>query len=347
LNPAAGTRDPLTFEKLQELIDAHYRFQLLNAAVKFDLFTLLRAPTHPSDLARALRMDAKPLGILLMGCEALGLLEQNEGLYRSSEVAVLALARDAPFDQRALVRFAEEVTYPAARRLYEALRDNRNAGIEILAGEGATLYARLVCNPDAARAFEEMMGTVTRHVTGRLLPEIAFPDGGRLLDVAGGACEMALALARRWPKLEVTVMDLPWVIQGARAKVRDAGLEDRIRLEGRDAFEGGLPACDYLVLAHFLEIWSETRCRDLLRAAARALPPGGGIYLVNMVRPDEGAVGFGTAAASLYFHAIASGEGLVRRWCDYEEWLKEAGFVPERRVALTPMHGLIISRREP
>lgn len=346
MTSAGRTREPLTFERLQELIDAHYRFQLLNAAVRLDLFSLLRTAARPSDIARSLHMEGQPLAILLMGCEALGLVEQSDGLYRSSEVAILALAENAPFDQRALVRFAEQVTYPAARHLYESLRDNRNAGIDAVPGDGATLYARLAENPSAALAFQEMMGSVTRHVTDRLLREVDFPDGGRLLDVAGGACDLALALARRWDGLEITVLDLPWVVEEAQAKVRGAGLEDRIALLGGDAFEGRFPRCDHLFLTHFLEIWSDERGRGLLRAAAEALEPSGSIYLVNMMRSDEGVADFGTAAASLYFHVVASGEGMVRRWVDYEEWLRDEGFCPQRRVALTPMHGLIIARRE-
>lgn len=335
----------LSFESLQELIDAHYRFQLLNSAVKLNLFTLLRTPMDAAGLGQALGMAAQPLSLLLRGCEALGLVEQMDGVYRPSDVVALTLVEGAPFDQRALVRFADEVTYPAAARVYEALRDNRNSGLEVLDGDGSTLYARLASHPGPARAFDEMMRVVTRHVTGRLLSEIAFPDGGRLLDVAGGACELAMALARRWPDLEVIVLDLPWVVQAARAKLSEAGLERRVHLQAGDAFEGGFPSCDNIMCAHFLEIWSEERCRGLLRAAARALPPGGRLYLVNMARPDEGHGGFGAVAASLYFHAIASGEGLVRRWRDYETWLEEEGFIPERRVALTPMHGLIAARR--
>jgi hypothetical protein len=339
------TRQPLTFETLQELIDAHYRFQLLNAAVRLDLFTLLRTASRPSDIAGALGMEEQPLAILLMGCEALGLVEQSDGFYRASEVAIVALAENAPFDQRPLVRFADQVTYPAARHLYESLRDNRNAGIDDLPGEGATLYARLAESPGAAHAFREMMGSVTHHVTGRLLRELAFPEGGRLLDVAGGACDLAIALARRWDRLEIMVLDLPWVVEAAESKVREAGLEDRVAFVPGDAFDGRFPRCDHLFLAHFLEIWSDARGRSLLRATAEAIEPSGYIYLVNMVRPDCGAPDFGTAAASLYFHAIASGEGMVRRWSDYEDWLREAGFSPERRVPLTPMHGLIVARR--
>ena len=345
MSAVESDRGPLTFEDLQGLIDAHYRFQLLNAAVKLDLFTVLRTPMTQAALAPALGMAAQPLAILLMGCEELGLVEQTEGCYRSSDVAALALASGAPFDQRPLVRFADEISYPAAARLFEALRDDRNAGLDVLGGEGGTLYARLAGHPERARTFDEMMRTVTRHVTARLLGEIGFPEGGRLLDVGGGACDLAIALAARWPDLAVTVLDLPQVVESARGKVRDAGLEGRIRLQAGDAFDAAFPPCDHLVFAHFLEIWSEARCRSLLRAAARALSPSGGLYLVNMVRPDEGSGGFGVAAASLYFHALASGEGLVRRWRDYEAWLEEHGFVPERRIALTPMHGLIVARR--
>ena len=57
----------LSFESLQELIDAHYRFQLLNAAVKRDLFTLLRTLMDVAGLGQALGMAAQPLGLLLRG----------------------------------------------------------------------------------------------------------------------------------------------------------------------------------------------------------------------------------------------------------------------------------------
>ncbi|PVX28391.1 methyltransferase [Sphingomonas pokkalii] len=343
MTSSSSAKSPLTFEALQALIDSHYQFQLLNAAVKFDLFTLLRTPMSEGAIGDALGIEQQPLQLLLEGCVTLGLVELCDGGYRASAVAALALAEGAPFDQRALVRFADAVTYPAARHLHAALRDHRNAGVDSFPGEGETLYARLPAHPAAAEAFDAMMRTVTRHVTARLVREIAFPEGGRLLDVAGGACDLAIELVRRWPQLLVTVIDLPWIVDEAAGRVRAAGAETRLRLIGGDAFQAAFPASDHVVFAHFLEIWSEARCRALLRAAKQALEPGGRVYLVNMVQPDAGG-GFGPVAASLYFHAIASGEGRVRRWRDYEDWLEDAGFVPERRVSLTPMHGLIVAR---
>lgn len=345
MSGAQSWRGTLDFEGLQDLIDSHYRFQLLNAAVKLDLFTLLRKPANAFDIAQMLGLAPQPLVMLLTGCEALGLLVEEAGRYRSSEIAALALVPGAPFDQLPLVRFADEVTYLGASRLYEALLENRNAGAEFLKGEGDTLYARLDRNPAAAAAFEGMMGTVTRHVTQRLLREIDLSAGGDLLDVAGGGCELAIALVDRWADLNVTVMDLPRVVEEARDRLLTSGQGDRVTLAAGDVFSADLPGCDHLVIAHFLEIWSEERCRGLLRSAAQALRPEGRIYLINMVRDDSGRASFACTAASLYFHAIASGEGMVRRWQDYEDWLDGSGFVVERRAALTPMHGLIVAQR--
>jgi SAM-dependent methyltransferase len=314
---------------------------LLNAAVKLDLFTLLRQPAKVAEIAAALALGPNALDVLLSGCEALGLVERHGGFYRAADVAALALSRNSPFDQRALVRFADQLTYPAAVRLTESLREDRNAGLDMLPGEGATLYERLRSRPELARTFTEMMETVTRQVADRFVDAVDFADGGSLLDVGGGACTLAIALARRWERLQVRVLDLPWVVPQAQDRIAAAGLGGRIQVEGGDAFSTPLPPCDHLVFAHFLEIWSKARGRRLLVAARRALRPAGNIYLVNMMREDEGDGGFAVAAASAYFHAIASGEGMVRRWRDYERWLGEAGFMPLRRVTLRPLHGLI------
>jgi hypothetical protein len=59
---------------------------------------------------------------------------------------------------------------------------------------------------------------------------------------------------------------------------------------------------------------------------------------------DTGPVS--TALGSPYFLAIATGEGMLYSWSDYEVWLRDAGFSSSKRIEDLPLdHGIFIGKK--
>jgi ubiquinone/menaquinone biosynthesis C-methylase UbiE len=335
----------LDIDGVHKIMEGFYAFQILSAAVKFDLFSLLRRALTREEIIAELGIAEQPARILLLGCVSLGLIHKQGERYRCSDAAALMLSRESPWDQRSLVSFSHEIAYRAMWWFYESLRANTNVGLGEVAGTAPTLYGRLAANPEAQRAFDDMMTTVTKLVAKRLVESIDFSKGGRLIDIGGGTATNAIALARRWPTLSIDILELPSVVASANRAVEDAGLGERIRTVGADCFAADFPNCSHVLFAHFLEIWSAEQIKSLLAKAHRALPGGGRIYLINLVQQDDETGPTTAAIVSAYFLTLASGVGMAYTCREYEDWLRDAGFEPLSRTLLTPAHGLIVGER--
>jgi hypothetical protein len=48
---------------------------------------------------------------------------------------------------------------------------------------------------------------------------------------------------------------------------------------------------------------------------------------------------------SPYFLTMATGEGMLYSWDEYEAWLREAGFRSVRRIRMPMDHGLLIATK--
>ena len=77
-----------------------------------------------------------------------------------------------------------------------------------------------------------------------------------------------------------------------------------------------------------------------------ALPEGGAVLVFGMMGDDDDTGPLSTALGSPYFLAIATGEGMLYSWADYEEAMHQAGFPSVERVENLPLnHGVIIGTK--
>ena len=66
-----------------------------------------------------------------------------------------------------------------------------------------------------------------------------------------------------------------------------------------------------------------------------------------MMADDDDAGPLSTALGSPYFLAIATGEGMLHAWKDYENAMRQAGFTRIERVTGLPLnHGLLVGFKE-
>ena len=103
---------------------------------------------------------------------------------------------------------------------------------------------------------------------------------------------------------------------------------------------------DAILYSHILTIWSPETNLRLLKKAYEALPEGGSIIIFNMMGNDDDSGPISTALGSPYFQAIATGEGMLYSWANYEAWLKAAGFLKIQKYDELPLkHGILIGTK--
>lgn len=151
----------------------------------------------------------------------------------------------------------------------------------------------------------------------------------RLLDIGGGEGAFARAAAARWPKLTVTVFDLPAVV----ARVPPT---DRVRVAG-GSFHDGLPGGhDTATLVRILHDHDDAPARALLSAARAALEPDGTLLIAEPMAGTRGAAAMGDAYFGMYLWAMGSGR--PRRAAEIIGMARDAGFRHAREVpTATPL----------
>jgi demethylspheroidene O-methyltransferase len=196
-----------------------------------------------------------------------------------------------------------------------------------------------------ARPYSALMAVSVPLVAGQVLDAYPIRRHAHLLDIGGGEGVFALAAAERAPRLQVTVFDLPAVAEVARERIARSPYADRVQAIGGDFHRDGLPGgADVVSLVRVIYDHDDAPAMALLRAARRALRPGGTLLLAEPLAGTAGAERMGAAYFGMYL--LAMGSGRPRSAAQLAAMLDAAGFdrVRERRTALPLQAGLLVAR---
>lgn len=336
-------------ERLALIAQGHAAFQLLWAGVELKLYDALSRAPGLSRLAvgESIGLAEYPCRVLLVGLTALGVLRKDGDAYFNSELTERLLVSEKPDSFAPVLGWQAHIVYPGLQDFLASLKAGTNAGLERFPGAGRTIYQRLVAHPELERIFQDAMSALSNQANRHLLDAFDFSQLSHLVDAGGGDGTNAIAIAARYPGLDITVFDSPSVCEIAAANIAAAGLTDRVHTYAgdfwQDPFPGGI---DSILFCHMATIWSIDRNRELLRKCAAAVGPGGKVLLFNMMGNDDLSGPLSTALGSPYFLTIATGEGMLHSWSDYESAMREAGFAEVQRIAGLPInHGLIVGSR--
>ncbi|CAN6234794.1 unnamed protein product [Urochloa humidicola] len=163
-----------------------------------------------------------------------------------------------------------------------------------------------------------------------------FGGVGSLVDVAGGLGGAATAIARAFPEMECTVLDLQHVVANAPSG-------GSVRFVAGDMFQS-IPPADAVFLKWILHDWGDDECIKILKNCKQAIPSrdkGGKVTIIDMV------VGSGSTDAKqletqvLYDLLIMGINGVER---DEQEWKKiffEAGFKDYKIMPILGVRSII------
>ncbi|MCG6966163.1 MAG: acetylserotonin O-methyltransferase [Chromatiaceae bacterium] len=332
-------------EKLYLIMGGAIFFETLSAAVEFDLFSLLseKPGLTATQIADHLQIDHKPTRILLLGCTALGLLKKSKQSYRNTRLAEIALSRKSPRNILAVVRWQHHINYKPMHSFYDAIKANANVGIKEFDGVEPYLYGRLTHHPELEQIFQDAMEDISIQSNVQLTRFVDFAPYKYLVDVGGGNATNIIALAKKYPQLSAAVFDSPSVCDIARKNIDKAGMQARLGAVAGDCFSDEFPdGVDCLLFCHFFTIWSEERNRWLLKKCFESLPSGGTAIIFNMMQNDNEDGPLSAAMGSPYFLTLATGEGMLYTWQEYEAWMRDAGFKEVKKQVLIRDHGVII-----
>ena len=254
-----------------------WRTQAICAAVELGVFEAL--PANVADLTRICGLDPDRTQRFLRALAELSLAVSEDGVWRATERGTY-LSADHPWTLAgAAVEYGR--SFP---KMWEALP-------QVLRVDGgrrpSDVFGEVASDPVRVASHHRMLASYASHDYGPVPAALDLRGDERVIDAGGGLGALAALLAEAYPDIRVTVLDRPEVV-GCAVNERGAG---RITFRAADLFAPWEVEGDAVILARVLHDWDDDRALGILRRARGAVPPGGLLFVVEMVLPEEGAAG--------------------------------------------------------
>ncbi|XP_020983249.1 probable O-methyltransferase 3 [Arachis duranensis] len=195
--------------------------------------------------------------------------------------------------------------------------------------------------PKLNEIFNDAMASDARLVSKLLVDDKCkgvFEGLESLVDVGGGTGTVAKAIAKAFPQIECTVLDLPHV-------VADLERTGNLKYVGGDMFEA-IPPSNAILLKWILHDWSDEECLKILRNCKEALRMSKGegrkVIVIDMVVEDENS-DHESLETQLFFDIMMM-VGLKGKERNKEEWANlifSAGFGNYKIIPILGLRSLI------
>jgi SAM-dependent methyltransferase len=309
----------------------------LSTAVMLGVFEALQAsPTSAAGLAERLSLDPLGAETLLTTLQTLGYVEADGDVFRNTAVSERQLVSSSPESIATFVGAQADLHWETLALLPEAVRD----------GKAYAMHEERHDETDRWRAYIRGLFEISRPEHEANAALVPVEDPRRLVDVAGGHGAFSMAMCRRHPGLEATVLDLPPSAAVGREIVEEQGFSDRVSFQEGDVFEVGLGEdVDVVSAFNLIHHLPEERDRELCRMARAALRPGGCLVIGDSARPEPGEqVSEHGAISSLLFYAWSHSRNFTPS--EIRGWMREAGFaeVETHRNERSPWRIVVVGR---
>lgn len=329
----------MDFGELSRIVSGHVEARIVQAAVQLGVFDALRnGPLEPTQVASALRTEARATELLLNSLVAMQLLEKKQNKYSLTAASRAYLLSDAPQSLTGMIVFDASL-WNCWERLPEAVRSGKPV-------RAPNMYQ------DDPRETEIFINAMDSLVRARGDSEIVantldWREVTELLDIGSGPATYPIALCRKYPQLRATIFDLAATLDITRRYVRIAGMEERIRLLTGDYRSDPIPGhYDLIFLSNIIHGESDNENQRLMAKLYANLSAGGRVVVKDHIldttrtQPSVGAL------FSLLM-LLTTQSGRCYGFDEIKVWLENAGFHHVTQIDLpTPLtSSLVIGRK--
>jgi SAM-dependent methyltransferase len=338
-NPAMG--DPDVFDDLLVSLGGFYRSWLIYLGMELGLFEALRGAGQggltPAELAAKTGTHGEAIDLWSWAADAHQLAELHDGrLSVDPDLAATLLDRErtdylggqfvhgvvATLDWDRMLEFFRSGT-PIRER-----PDRYRAAIERLTQQ------------DIAVFFQEALADLPQMVA-------ELSNGGRVADVHCGGGRWLIAMARRFPTIELVGVEFEAdSVARARQHVEEEGLGDRIRIVQADVSKLTEPGTYNLVYFQYA-LHQLPDAVVGLRSAWQALAPGGRVVVLDWPLPsdpEEFRTRHGELIAGVQLDELYQGTSLATR-DRFRGWFAEAGLPEPALIDLPSGASLFVAER--
>lgn len=329
---------------------SQFRLPIINVNVEVGTFAALSdAKMTTDELAKELGVDARALAMHLAALCAMGLVEKRLDKWAATHLARTWLH---PEGEGFWGNFCAQIDFNETLRgrLLESLRTGRRPGESgEESGDITSRPAEWERGTMSQEAAEGIAMFMHAHSQAPALGAAAQPVFGELeclMDVGCGSGVYGIEIARANPSLKVVLMDLKEMATEAQKFVDRAGVGDQVSTAGVNMFTEDWPeGPDGHFFSNVFHDWSDETCRLLAERSFAALPPGGRIFLNEILMDDEGTGPFPAAAFSLLM--LVGTLGKQYSLPEFRDILESAGFTDVSAERTGGGYYSLVSARKP
>ena len=295
-----------------------------------------------AELASELNLDARALKVHLGMLAAMGLVERREGLWRATAATRTWLHPQADgYTGPLLHRFKS--SQPMHAQLLQTLRTGDRAESY---GSVAAEWERGEMPPDLAKMITAFMNAHSRASSMAVAQQPLFAGLKSVLDVGGGSGIFAIEMARAWPALHATVLEIDTICTEAAGYIEAAGIAGKVKTHPLNMFTQVWPkGYDAHFFSNIFHDWSDETCRLLARKSLEALPSGGRILLHEILMDDDDCGPLPAAAFSLLM--LMGTKGRQYSLPELRQFLEAAGFSDIEAARTGGGYYSLVSARKP
>jgi SAM-dependent methyltransferase len=306
---------------IDQLLRAYLPAAVLGTALELGLFwDLDGTPRKTSDIAESYDIPITRCRHWLEYLLQLGLLVKSPDGYLTSPTAQAAIIEARKKDTWSILAGEAQERLPAIQDLTSNIHETGSVWAK-LGLKPPDYAAKLKENPDYARQFTRMLYELHQSEAQELGEKLDLSEVNQMLDVGGGSGVMSYPLLRRYPQLNVVVIDQANVCNAGREIAVEVGLEDRIRFLPGNFIEDELPDGFDLILESDVGIYNQ----QLFNKFFNALNPTGKLVIVDYSFETE-TVNRLQLTGRQFYHALENPDYSFETVNELKTMLAEAGF---------------------
>jgi hypothetical protein len=284
-------------------------------------------PRPVDDLAAEAGANADALYRVLRMLAADGIFEEIAPRWFALTPLAQPLRTGAP--ARDLIHWiADPFHFKVYSEALHAVRTGRPAAEHVT---GLPVFDHLGRTPELSEVFNGAMSALSQMVVPAVLEAYDFTGIDVLVDVAGGHGRVLTSILKAYPRMRGVLLDLPYVVEGARPLIAELGLGHRCRAEAGDMFTRVPDVGDAYLMKHILHDWDDARALAILENIRTAMyGRRGKVILVESVMGQGRG---GDPGVFSDYEMLQLTGGRERTEPQFRELLADAGFELARVIA--------------
>lgn len=313
---AAGFASLKTADDIEAIEELVCLAMTVRAAMELDVFSQLAdGPRSPDEVAETLGVDPWRLSRLMHTLVHSGLVEVEDGKFSNAEAAARCLVKGQPEYMGSIHELWSDI-FGAMLLTAESVKTGKPAALHDFSTMTDAELAALLRGLHA--------GSVR---AGRsLATQLDLGRFDSLLDAGGGSGGVAIGVCEETAGMKAAIADLPRVAKIAEGFVGNAGLGNRVSVQGVDlaktAPEGRF---DVALLKSLLQTVSPEIAAKVVHHVGQAVRPGGEIHILGRVLEDNRIHPSANSIFDMVFVNFYEG-GAAHLYSEHVDWLEKAGF---------------------